>query len=41
MRAATADALLDGGEVERAARDMITGQGREAGLLGLLLDRRA
>lgn len=39
--AATADALLDGGEVERAARDMITGQGREAGLLGLLLDRRA
>ncbi|MFE6919685.1 DUF305 domain-containing protein [Nocardia sp. NPDC057663] len=39
--AAAADALLDGGEVERAARDMITGQGREAGLLGLLLDRRA
>ncbi|MFD6389535.1 DUF305 domain-containing protein [Nocardia sp. NPDC060259] len=39
--AAAADALLDGGEVERAARDMITGQGREAGLLGLLLDSRA
>jgi uncharacterized protein (DUF305 family) len=38
--AAAADALLDGGEVERAARDMITGQGREAGLLGLLLDHR-
>ncbi|MFI5501694.1 DUF305 domain-containing protein [Nocardia asteroides] len=39
--AAAADARLDGGQVERAARDMITGQGREAGLLGLLLDRRA
>ncbi|MFF2084700.1 DUF305 domain-containing protein [Nocardia sp. NPDC058176] len=38
--AAAVDALLTGGEVQRSARDMITEQGREAGLLGLLLDQR-
>ncbi|MGY0499483.1 DUF305 domain-containing protein [Nocardia sp. FBN12] len=37
--AAAADALLTGGEVERAARGMVTEQGREAGLLDLLLSR--
>ncbi|WP_278261263.1 DUF305 domain-containing protein [Nocardia sp. AG03] len=39
--AAAADGLLVDGEVKRAARDMITGQGREAGLLGMLLAQRA
>lgn len=38
--AAAADALLTGGEVERAARGMVTEQGREAGLLDLLLAQR-
>ncbi|MFC9659634.1 DUF305 domain-containing protein [Nocardia sp. NPDC127606] len=38
--AADADALLTGGEVERTARGMVTEQGREAGLLDLLLARR-
>ncbi|WP_410872893.1 DUF305 domain-containing protein [Nocardia sp. A7] len=38
--AAAADALLAGGEVERTARGMVTEQGREAGLLDLLLARR-
>lgn len=37
--AVAADALLDGGEVQRFARDLITEQSREAGLLGLLLAR--
>ncbi|MFD4351148.1 DUF305 domain-containing protein [Nocardia sp. NPDC058518] len=39
--AAAADALLTGGEVERTARGMLTEQGREAGLLDLLLARRS
>lgn len=42
LRMATAaDGLLLDGEVKRAARDMITGQGREAGLLGMMLAQRA
>ncbi|WP_336084481.1 DUF305 domain-containing protein [Nocardia sp. SSK8] len=42
LRMATAaDDLLVDGEVKRAARDMLTGQGREAGLLGMLLAQRA
>ncbi|MFE3543571.1 DUF305 domain-containing protein [Nocardia sp. NPDC059177] len=39
--AAAAEEILSSGEVKRAARDMITGQGREVGLLGMLLAQRA
>jgi uncharacterized protein (DUF305 family) len=38
--AAAADAVLTGGEVERSAREMVRTQGREIGLMSLLLDRR-
>ncbi|MFX0578551.1 DUF305 domain-containing protein [Nocardia nepalensis] len=36
-----ADGLLTSGVVKQTARDMVTGQGREAGLMGLLLAQRA
>ncbi|MBH0779845.1 DUF305 domain-containing protein [Nocardia bovistercoris] len=36
--ARAADLLLDGGVIEQTARDMMSSQGREAGLMGVLLD---
>ncbi|TCJ96645.1 DUF305 domain-containing protein [Nocardia alba] len=36
--AQTVDRLLDGGIVEQTARDMMSSQGQEAGLMGVLLD---
>ncbi|MFF0543189.1 DUF305 domain-containing protein [Nocardia thailandica] len=36
--AQTADQLLDSGVVKQTARDMMTSQGQEAGLMGVLLD---
>lgn len=38
--AAAADGLLTGGEVERAAREMMRTQGQEIAMMSLLLDRR-
>ena len=38
--AAAADGLLTGGEVERAAREMVRTQGQEIAMMSLLLDRR-